>query len=49
MRLISCFDAAKFYYNMSFVYSRELASGTVSLTGDWSRGEDSKQYRYFNT
>ena len=34
------------HYNTSFVYCRELAPGTVSLTGGWARGDDSKQYRY---
>ena len=29
-------------YNTSFVYCRELAPGTVGLTGDWVRGDDSK-------
>ena len=24
-----------------------LPPGTVSLTGDWARGDDSKQYRYY--
>ena len=37
------------YYNTSFVYCRELAPGTVSLTGDWVRGDDSKQCRYYKT
>ena len=32
---------------MSFVYCRELAPGTVSLTGDWARGDDSKQNSYY--
>ena len=31
----------------SFVYCRELAPGTVSLTGDWVRGDDSKQTSYY--
>ena len=35
------------HYNTSVVYCRELAPGTVSLTGDWARGDDSKQYRYY--
>ena len=34
-------------YNSSFVYCLELAPGTVNLTGDWVRGDDSKQYRYY--
>ena len=32
-----------------FVYCRELAPGTVSLPGDWARGADSKQYRYYSS
>ena len=32
----------------SFVYCRELAPGTISLTGDWVRGDDSKQTSYYN-
>ena len=34
------------YYNASFVYCRELAPGTVSLTGDWVRVDGSKQNSY---
>ena len=30
-------------YNTSLVYCLELAPGTVSLTGNWVRGNDSKQ------
>ena len=30
-------------YNTSFVYCRELAPGTVSLTGEGVRDDDSKQ------
>ena len=33
-------------YNSLFVYCRELAPGTVSLTGDRAQGDDSKQYAY---
>ena len=29
-------------YNSFLVYCRELAPGTVSLTGDWAQGDDSK-------
>ena len=29
-------------YNPFFIYCRELAPGTVSLTGDWAQGDDSK-------
>ena len=28
-------------YNPFLVYCRELALGTVSLTGDWAQGDDS--------
>ena len=31
----------------SFVYCRELAPGTVSLTGDWVHVDDSKQNSYY--
>ena len=34
-------------YNASFVYCREFAPGTVSLTGDWVRGDDSKHISYY--
>ena len=34
-------------YNTSSVYCRELAPGTVTLTGDWVRGDDSKQTTYY--
>ena len=30
-----------FHYNTSSVYCRELAPGTVSLTGNWVHGDDS--------
>ena len=36
-------------YNMSFVNCRELAPGTVSLTGDWVHGDDSKQNLYYTS
>ena len=29
------------------MYCRELAPGTVNLTGDWVRGDDSKQNSYY--
>ena len=29
-------------YNSFLVYCREFAPGTVSLTGDWAQGDDSK-------
>ena len=34
-------------YSRSFVYCRKLACSTVSLTGDRVRGDDSKQYMYY--
>ena len=33
--------------NTKFVYCRELAPGTVSLTGDWVRDDGSKQNSYY--
>ena len=33
-----------FYYNAVNVYCRELAPGTVSLTGDRAQGNDSKHW-----
>ena len=35
--------------NTSLVYCRAVAPGTFSLTGDWARDDDSKQYRYYNS
>ena len=35
-------------YNPFLVYCRELASGTVSLTGDWAQGDDSKHDLHYN-
>ena len=34
------------YYNAFNVYRRELAPGTVSLTGDRAQGDDSKHWAY---
>ena len=34
-------------YNTRFVYCRELTPGTVSLTGDWVRGDDIKLNSYY--
>ena len=34
-------------YNTSSVYCPELAPSTVSFTGDWVRGDDSKQNSYY--
>ena len=35
-------------YNPFLVYCRELASGTVSLTGDRAQGDDSKYDSHYN-
>ena len=35
-------------YNAFNVYCRELAPGTVSLTGDRAQGDDSKHCAYSN-
>ena len=37
-----------FRYNAFNVYRRELAPGTVSLTGDRAQGDDSKHWAYSN-
>ena len=34
-------------YNSFLVYCRELAPGTVSLTGDWAQGDDSKHDSHY--
>ena len=34
-------------YNPFLVYCRELAPGTVSLTGDRAQGDDSKYYSHY--
>ena len=34
------------WYNAFNVYRRELAPGTVSLTGDRAQGDDSKHWAY---
>ena len=36
------------YYNPFLVYCRELAPGTVSLTGDRAQGDDSKHDSHYN-
>ena len=36
-------------YNAFNVYRRELAPGTVSLTGDRAQGDDSKHWAYSST
>ena len=35
-------------YNPSLAYCRELAPGTVSLTGDRAQGDDSKHDSHYN-
>ena len=35
-----------YYYNAFNVYCRELAPGSVSLTGDRAQGDDSKHWAY---
>ena len=35
-------------YNPFLVYCRELAPGTVSLTGDRAQGDDSKHDSHYN-
>ena len=37
------------YYNPFLVYCRELAPGTVSLTGDRAQGDDSKHDSHYST
>ena len=37
---------ANINYNAFNVYRRELAPGTVSLTGDRAQGDDSKHWAY---
>ena len=34
-------------YNPFLVYCRELAPSTVSLTGDWAQGDDSKDDSHY--
>ena len=36
------------YYNPFLVYCRELAPGTVSLTGDRAQGDDSKHDLHYS-
>ena len=35
------------HYNSFLVFYRELASGTVSLTGDRAQGDDNKHYLHY--
>ena len=45
---IAKIDNYSVYYNAFNVYRRELAPGTVSLTGDRAQGDDSKHWAYSN-
>ena len=36
------------YYNPFLVYCRELAPGTVNLTGDRAQGDDSKHDSHYS-
>ena len=36
-------------YNSFLVYCRELAPGTVTLTGDWAKGDDSKHDSHYRS
>ena len=36
------------WYNSFLVYCRELATGTVSLTGDQAQGDDSKHDSHYS-
>ena len=38
----------KRHYNPFLVYCRELAPGTVSLTGDRAQGDDNKHDSHYN-
>ena len=44
LKLLSCKYSLE--YNAFNVYRRELAPGTVSLTGDRAQGDDSKHWAY---
>ena len=43
-----CCVLKKDTYNAFNVYRRELAPGTISLTGDRAQGDDSKHWAYSN-
>ena len=47
--IIKCCLPLKRWYNSFLVYCRELAPGTVSLTGDWAQGNDNKHDSHSNT
>ena len=42
------FETGKTPYNPFLVYCRELAPGTVSLTGDQAQGDDSKHDSHYS-
>ena len=46
--LYKAVDINSLSYNAFNVYRRELAPGTVSLTGDRAQGDDSKHWAYSN-
>ena len=47
--LLFCLDNKTIVdYNSFLVYCRELAPGTVSLTGDRAKGDDSKHDSHYN-
>ena len=43
---VCCVDGCTMHYNAFNVYRRELAPGTVSLTGGRAQGDDSKHWAY---
>ena len=45
-RVTCLFSNMSYFYNALNVYRRELAPGTVSLTGDRAQGDDSKHWAY---
>ena len=49
MRLMLFLNNRPHIYNPFLVYCRELAPGTVSLTGDRAQGDDSKHDSHYNS
>ena len=49
MKYTHVWAAQTTYYNPFLVYCRELAPGTVSLTGDRAQGDDSKHDSHYNS
>ena len=45
--IVSYRDIHAYVYNPVLVYCRELALGTVSLTGDRAKGDDSKHDSHY--